>query len=73
MFVHGRHGGATNRSARRRAFVSVRNAIGSDLNLDSKLRMELLGRIEKIDVNPIERPWDQEIRDSWRQYDALIA
>jgi hypothetical protein len=67
MFVQSRHGGATNRSARRRAFVSVRNAIGSDPNMDPKLRTELLGRIEKIDVNPIERSWDQEIRDGWRR------
>ncbi len=73
MFIHGRHGGATDRSARRRAFVLVRHAIGSDPNLEPKLRAELLGRIEKIDVNPIERPWDQEVRDCWRQYDALIA
>lgn len=72
MFVHGRHGGATDRSARRRAFVSVRNAIGADPNLDPRLRSELLSRIEKVDVNPIEHSWNQEIRDSWRQYDALI-
>jgi hypothetical protein len=73
MFVHGRHGGATDRSARRRAFVLVRHAIGSDPNLDPRLRKEMLSRIERIDVNPIEHPWDQEIRDSWRQYNALIA
>ncbi len=73
MFIHGRHGGATNRSARRRAFVSVRNAIGSDARMDPRLRTELLSRIEKIDVNPIERSWDQEIRDGWRQYDALMV
>lgn len=73
MFVHARHGGATSRSARRRAFVSVRNAIGSDPNIDPKLRAALLARIEKIDVNPIERPWDQEIRDGWQQYDALMS
>ncbi len=73
MFVHARHGGATSRSARRRAFVSVRNAIGSDPNIDPKLRAALLARIEKIDVNPIERPWDQEIRDGWQQYDTLMA
>jgi hypothetical protein len=73
MFVHGRHGGATNRSARRRAFVLVRHAIASDARMDPKLRTELLSHIEKIDVNPIERPWDQEIRDAWQQYDALTA
>jgi len=73
LFVNGRHGGATNRSARRRAFVSVRNAVGSDPKIDPNLRAELLGRLERIDVNPIERSWDQEIRDGSRQYDALIA
>jgi hypothetical protein len=73
LFVQGRRGGATNRSARRRAFVSVRNAVGSAPNIDPKLRAELLARIETVDVNPIERSWDHEVRDSWRQYDALIA
>jgi hypothetical protein len=73
LFVHGRHGGATDRSARRRAFVIVRHAIGSDPNIEPQLRKELLGHIEKVDVNPIEGSWDQEIRDGWRQYDALIA
>jgi hypothetical protein len=73
MFVHSRHGGATNRSARRRAFVLVRHAIGSDPGLEPSLRKELLGRIEKVDLNPIESSWDQEIRDGWRQYNALIT
>ena len=73
MFIHTRHGGATDRSARRRAFVFERHAIGVDSNLDPALRKELLARIEKVDVNPIERSWDQEIRDGRKQYEALIA
>jgi hypothetical protein len=73
MFIHARHGGATNRSARRREFVLVRHAIGVDSNMDPNLRKELLSRIEKVDVNPIERSWDQEIRDGEKQYEALIA
>ncbi len=72
LFVHGRHGGATDRSARRRAFVLVRHAIGSDPNIQPQLRAELLGHLEKIDVTPIERSWNQEIREGWRQYEALI-
>jgi hypothetical protein len=72
MFVHTRHGGATNRLARRRAFVMVRHALGANLNLDPDLRMELLHRIERVDVNPIERSWNREVQDSWRQYEALI-
>jgi hypothetical protein len=73
MFTQTRHGGATNRAARRRAFVEVRHALGTDLLIEPALRTELLSRIEKIDVNPIEGPWDQEVRDAWRQYNALIA
>lgn len=73
MFVQKRHGAATDRSERRRAFVSVRHAVGSDSDLEANFRAEILSRLEKIDVNPLERPWDQEIRDAWRQYDALIA
>ncbi|HTB13568.1 MAG TPA: hypothetical protein VK752_18445 [Bryobacteraceae bacterium] len=73
MFIHNRHGGATDRSARRRAFVFERHAIGVDSTMDTNLRKELLSRIEKVDVNPIERSWDQEIRDSRKQYEALIA
>jgi len=73
IFIHARHGGASNRSARRRAFVFERHAIGTDPKMDPNLRKELLSRIEKVDVNPIERSWEQEIRDSRKQYDALIA
>jgi hypothetical protein len=73
MFIHTRHGGATDRAARRRAFVFERHAIGVDANIDPALRKELLARIEKVDVNPIERSWDQEIRDGRKQYEALIA
>jgi hypothetical protein len=73
LFIHTRHGGATNRLARRRAFVFERHAIGVDSNMDPALRKELLARIEKVDVNPIERSWNQEIRDGSKQYEALIA
>lgn len=73
MFIQTRHGGATDRSARRRAFVFERHAIGVDPNIDPALRQELLARIEKVDVNPIERSWDQEIREARTQYEALIA
>jgi hypothetical protein len=73
IFIHTRHGGATDRSARRRAFVFERHAIGVDANMDPVLRKELLALIEKVDVNPIERSWDQEIRDGRKQYEALIA
>jgi hypothetical protein len=72
IFIHARHGGATDPSARRRAFVFERHAIGVDSDIDPGLRKELLARIEKVDVNPIERSWDQEIRDGRKQYEALI-
>jgi hypothetical protein len=29
-------------------------------------------RIERLDLDPVEKSWAQEVRAAWRQYDALI-
>jgi len=73
FFVHERHGGATNRSARRRAFVQLRHALGADDTMPPALRRELLARAEKLDLNPVEHSWNEEVSNAWRQYDALVA
>jgi hypothetical protein len=73
MFVHTRHGGATNRAARRRARVEVRHAVATDFSLDPGLRREILSRLERMNVNPLERSWDREVRDAWTQYETLHA
>lgn len=72
LFVHKRHGGATDRISRRSAFIELRHALGADESLDPALRTELLSRVERLDLDPVEKSWPQEIRAAWRQYDALM-
>ena len=36
------------------------------------LRRELESRIERLDLDPVEKSWAQEVRGAWRQYDALM-
>lgn len=72
MFVHTRHGSATNRSMRRREFVELRHALAVDTTLDPALRKQLASRLEKLDIDPLERTWNQEVRGAWAQYDALM-
>jgi hypothetical protein len=72
MFVHTRHGGATNRGAREQAFVQLRHALGADAGLDPDLRRELMLRLERLDIDPAARTWAQEVRGAWRQYEALV-
>ena len=72
MFVHTRHGGATNRGAREQAFVQLRHALGTDAGLDPDLRRELMSLLERLDVDPAARTWAQEVRGAWRQYEALV-
>ena len=72
LFVDKRHGGTTNRAARTRAFIQLRHALGSDESLDPPLRTQLSNRLERLDLDPIERTWTQEVSSAWAQYDALL-
>jgi hypothetical protein len=72
MFIHRRHGGTTNRGARQRAFAQFRHALGVDAGLDRELRRDLMSRIERLDLDPAARSWQQEVRGAWRQYQALV-
>jgi hypothetical protein len=72
LFVDKRHGAATNRAERQRAFVQLRHALGTDDTLDPDLRNQIVKRLGKLDLDPMGRSWDQEVRDAWRQYDALL-
>ncbi len=47
LFVHKRHGGATDRALRRRAFVQLRHALGTDESLDPLLRAQLASQCGK--------------------------
>jgi hypothetical protein len=72
LFVHKRHGAATDRLARRNAFIALRHALATGDSLDQGLRRDLESRIERLDLDPVEKSWAQEVRAAWRQYDALI-
>jgi len=72
LFVHGRHGSATNRAMRRRAFVQLRHALGVDEGLDPELRAQLAKRVEMLDIDPLERSWQQEVAGARAQYAALV-
>jgi hypothetical protein len=72
LFVHKRHGAATDRLARRNAFIALRHAVATGASLDEALRRNLELRIEKLNLDPVEKSWTQEVRAAWRQYDALI-
>ena len=72
LYVHKRHGAATDRMSRRNAFVQLRHALGVDDSLDPELRRDLMSRIEKLNLDPVEKSWAQERRAAWRQYDALM-
>ncbi len=72
LFVHKRHGAATDRLARRNAFIALRHTLATSDSLDEALRGDLESRIERLDLEPVEKSWPQEFRAAWRQYDALI-
>ena len=72
LFIHKRHGAATDRLARRNAFIALRHAIATGYSLDAGLSRGLESRIERLDLDPVEKSWTQEVRAAWRQYEALI-
>jgi hypothetical protein len=72
LFVHKRHGAATDRLARGNAFIALRHALATGDSLDQGLRRDLESRVERLDLDPVEKSWAQEVRTAWRQYDALI-
>jgi len=72
LFVHKRHGAATDRLARRNAFVALRHSLATGDSLDQGLRRDLESHIERLDLDPVEKSWAQEVRAAWRQYDALM-
>jgi hypothetical protein len=58
--------------SKRNAFIALRNALATNDSLDQSLRHDLESRIEKLNIDPVEKSWGQEVRAAWRQYDALI-
>jgi hypothetical protein len=46
--------------------------LGTDDTIEPALRTQLAHRVEKLDIDPLERSWEQEVRGAWAQYNALI-
>lgn len=72
FFVHGRHGAPTDRAARVRAYVQLRQALATELKLDPALRAELIARAQRLDFNPFDEDDTRETRTARAQYQALI-
>ena len=70
-FVRSRHGSPLDRSARLRAYVQVRHALGADESLTPTLRYELIRRVDGLGGNPIDSDWEREIHTARAQYEAF--
>jgi len=72
-FVRSRQGSPLDHSARLRAYVGVRHALGADESLTPTLRYELIRRVDGLGGNPIDSDWDREIRTARAQYEAFSS
>ncbi len=73
MFVRTRHGAATDREARLRAYSQFRHSLFFDESLDPKLRGELSRRASGLGLNPFEDSMATEAQLARDQYAALRA
>ncbi len=71
-FVRSRHGAAVNRSARLEAYSEAREFLAVDAGLDSKLKTELLRRLDHLALNPLENGISTEATVAKEQYAALL-
>lgn len=71
-FVRTRHGAASDRAARLKAYSQVREWLALDGSIDGDLRAALQKRLEIMGVNPMEESVFDEARIARRQYAALI-
>jgi hypothetical protein len=71
-FIRERHGAATDRAARIRAYSQTRQWVTLDPALDPELRIALMKRLEILGINPLEDSIFQEGKIARRQYAALL-
>ncbi|MGH9559587.1 MAG: hypothetical protein ACRD30_10130 [Bryobacteraceae bacterium] len=71
-FVRTRHGAATDRTARLKAYTEVRQWLALDPSIDDRLRVELQKRLDIMAMNPMERSILSEASIARRQYAALV-
>ncbi|HEX5229863.1 MAG TPA: hypothetical protein VFW44_19260 [Bryobacteraceae bacterium] len=72
-FVRGRHGAATNRSARLQAYSGAREFLSVDSRLDPALKAELQRHLDRLALNPRENEVAREAELAREQYAALLS
>ena len=72
IFVRARHGAATNRTERLRAYSKAREFLAVDMSLDQGLKSELLRRLDHLALNPLENGISAEADVARQQYSALL-
>jgi len=72
FFIHGRHGGAMDRSARVRAYVQLRQGLLMDRSLAPGMRAELTRRTDHLGWNPLDQDLEREAQVARAQYAALV-
>jgi hypothetical protein len=71
-FMRERHGAASDRAGRIRAYSQTRQWVTLDPNMDPALRTALMKHLEILGINPLEDSIFQEAKIARRQYAALL-
>jgi hypothetical protein len=71
-FIRERHGAATDRAARIRAYSQTRQWVTLDPSMDPALRTSLMKHLEILGVNPLEDSIFEEGKIARRQYATLL-
>lgn len=72
-FVTGRRGIDINQPSRLATYAQLKLLLSLNESLDSKLRDEVSGRLEKVSLNPFENDLQAEAKLATEQYAALMA
>jgi hypothetical protein len=72
-FVTGRRGMDINQPSRLQTYSQLKLLLALNTSMEPELRSEVVGRLEKISLNPFENDLDAEAKIATAQYDALVA
>jgi hypothetical protein len=72
-FVTGRRGMDINQPSRLRTYSQLKLLLSLNASLDTQLRDEISGRLERVSLNPLENSMESEAQLARDQYAALLA